>query len=74
MAVLLPQMIFGTWAVMSVYFDLVSADREHNVLDCILCSGVTKGQVFSAKMITMVVNSLLLSFVYLAQLPWLLVC
>jgi ABC-type transport system involved in multi-copper enzyme maturation permease subunit len=68
MAVFLPQMIFGAWAVMSVYFDLVSADREHNVLDCILCSGVTKGQVFSAKLITMVVNSLLLSFVYLAPI------
>lgn len=67
-AVFLPQMIFGAWAVMSVYFDLVSADREHNVLDCILCSGVTKGQVFSAKLITMVVNSLVLSFVYLAPI------
>jgi len=68
MAVFLPQIIFGAWAVMSVYFDLVSADREHNVLDCILCSGVTKGQVFSAKLITMAVNSLLLSFVYLTPI------
>lgn len=68
MAVFLPQIIFGAWAVMSVYFDLVAADREHNVLDCILCSGVTKGQVFSAKLITMVVNSLLLSFVYLTPI------
>lgn len=68
MAVFLAQIIFGAWAVMSVYFDLISADREHNVLDCILCSGVTKGQVFSAKLITMVVNSLLLSFVYLTPI------
>lgn len=68
MAVFLPQIIFGSWAVMSVYFDLVSADREHNVLDCILCSGVSKGQVFSAKLITVVVNSLLLSFVYLTPI------
>ncbi|AFA49939.1 ABC transporter permease [Acetobacterium woodii] len=65
MAIFLPQIIFGAWAVMSVYFDLVAADREHNVLDCILCSGVTKGQVFRAKLITIVVNSLLLSFIYL---------
>jgi ABC-type transport system involved in multi-copper enzyme maturation permease subunit len=65
MTLFLPQIIFGTWAVLSVYFDLVSSDREHNVLDCILCSGVTKKQVFTAKIITTAVVSLLLSFIYL---------
>ena len=65
MALFLPQIIFGAWAVLSVYFNLVSSDREHNVLDCILCSGVTKRRVFLAKMITTVVVSLLLSFIYL---------
>lgn len=65
MALFLPQIIFGAWAVLSVYFDLVSSDREHNVLDCILCSGVTKKQVFLAKTITTAVVSLLLSFIYL---------
>lgn len=38
MALFLPQIIFGAWAVLSVYFDLISSDREHNVLDCILCA------------------------------------
>jgi ABC-type transport system involved in multi-copper enzyme maturation permease subunit len=65
MTLFLPQIIFGAWAVLSVYFDLVSSDREHNVLDCILCSGVTKKQVFTAKIITTAVVSLLLSFIYL---------
>jgi len=36
MALFLPQIIFGAWAVLSIYFDLISSDREHNVLDCIL--------------------------------------
>lgn len=65
MTLFLPQIIFGAWAVLSVYFDLVSSDREHNVLDCILCSGINKKQVFMAKIITTVVVSLLLSFIYL---------
>ena len=68
MAVFLPMIIFGAWAVMSVYFDLVSSDREHNVLDCILCSGVTKGQIFTAKIITTITVSLFLSFLYLAPI------
>lgn len=65
MTIFMPQIIFGAWAVLSVYFDLVSSDREHNVLDCILCSGVTKKQVFAAKIIASAVVSLLLSFIYL---------
>lgn len=65
MTLFLPQIIFGAWAVLSVYFDLISSDREHNVLDCILCSGVAKKQVFTAKIITTAVISLLLSFIYL---------
>jgi ABC-type transport system involved in multi-copper enzyme maturation permease subunit len=43
----------------------VSSDRVHNVLDCILCSGVTKKQVFAAKILTTSAVSLLLSFIYL---------
>lgn len=65
MTLFMPQIIFGAWAVLSVYFDLVSSDREHNVLDCILCSGVSKKQVFTAKIIAAAVASLLLSFIYL---------
>lgn len=65
MTLFLPQIIFGAWAVLSVFFDLVSSDREHNVLDCILCSGATKKQVFAAKIISAAVVSLLLSFIYL---------
>jgi len=65
MTLFLPQIIFGAWAVLSVFFDLVSADREHNVLDCILCSGVTKKQFFYAKIISAAVVSMLLSFIYL---------
>lgn len=68
MAIFLPVIVFGAWAVMSVYFDLVSSDREHNVLDCILCSGTAKKQVFVAKIITTVLISLLLSFIYLAPI------
>ncbi len=34
LALFLPHMIFGSWAVLSSYFDLFSSDREHNVLDC----------------------------------------
>jgi len=65
MALFLPQIIFGAWAVLSVYFDLVSSDRQHNVLDCILCAGVSKPLIFCGKIITLAVASLVLSFVYL---------
>lgn len=66
MAVFLPLIIFGAWAVMAVYFDLVSADREHNVLDCILCAGISKSQIFFRKIITTALFSLFMSFIYLA--------
>lgn len=65
MALFLPQIIFGAWAVLSVYFDIVSSDRQHNVLDCILCAGISKPMIFCGKIITLVVASLVLSFVYL---------
>lgn len=65
MTVFLPQIIFGAWAVMSVYFDMISAEREHNVLDCILCSGTDKKMIFLAKGITIVVVSFLLAIIYL---------
>jgi len=65
MALFLPQIIFGAWAVLSVYFDLVSSDRQHNVLDCILCAGISKPLIFCGKVITLAVASLILSFAYL---------
>jgi ABC-type transport system involved in multi-copper enzyme maturation permease subunit len=66
MALFLAQIIFGTWAVLSIYYDLISSDREHNVLDCILCAGISKPFVFFSKIISIVLASLVLSFVYLA--------
>ncbi len=65
MTLMLPQIIFGSWAVLSVYFDMISADREHNVLDMILCSGAAKSSVFLSKLLTMMVISLILSVMYL---------
>lgn len=65
MTVMLPQIIFGSWAALSVYFDMVSADRQHNVLDMILCSGAAKSTVFLSKMLTMMIISLILSMIYL---------
>lgn len=65
MALFLPQLIFGAWAVLSIYFDLISSDRQHNVLDCILTAGVSKGMVFFAKIISLVLVSFLLSLLYL---------
>jgi ABC-type transport system involved in multi-copper enzyme maturation permease subunit len=65
MTVMLPQIIFGSWAALSVYFDIVSADREHNVLDMILCSGTAKSTVFLSKILTMALISLILSMIYL---------
>lgn len=64
-ALFLPHMIFGSWAVLSTYFDLISSDREHNVLDCIICSGIPKGSVFISKVFTTIIVSLILSFIYM---------
>lgn len=61
----LPHMIFGPWAVLSSYFDLISSDREHNVLDCIMCSGIPKSKIFVSKILVTIVMSLVLSFVYM---------
>lgn len=65
MALFLPHMIFGSWAVLSAYFDLISSDREHNVLDCIMCSGISKSKIFLSKIIVTIVISLVLSFIYM---------
>lgn len=65
MALFLPHMIFGSWAVLSSYFDLISSDREHNVLDCIICSGIPKARIFMSKVLVTMVMSLVLSFVYM---------
>jgi len=65
LALFLAQVIFGAWAVLSIYFDLISSDREHNVLDCILCAGISKPLIFFSKIITLFLASIILSFVYL---------
>lgn len=65
MALFLPHMIFGSWAILSVYFDIISADREHNVMDCILCAGISKTQIFLAKAMAVAAMSLVLSAIYL---------
>lgn len=65
MALFLPHMIFGSWAVLSSYFDLVSSDREHNVLDCIICSGIPKTRIFISKFLVTAVMSLVMSFIYM---------
>ena len=74
MSLFLPLIIFGAWAVMAVFFDLISADRERNVLDCILCSGTTKKHVFIAKIIATAIVSLALSFIYLAPIAIIVTC
>lgn len=46
-------------------FDLISSDREHNVLDCIICSGIPKARIFISKVLVTAVMSLVLSFIYM---------
>lgn len=65
LALFLPHMIFGSWAVLSSYFDLFSSDREHNVLDCIMCSGINKSKIFLSKVLTTAIMSLVLSLIYM---------
>lgn len=65
MSLMIAQMMFGTWAVLSVFFDIVSGDRQHNVLDCILCSGVAKGRVILSKILAMMLVSMVLVVIYL---------
>lgn len=65
MALFLPQIIFGSWAVLSSYFDMISSDREHNVLDCIMCSGILKSNIFISKILVTMAMSLVLSFIYI---------
>jgi ABC-type transport system involved in multi-copper enzyme maturation permease subunit len=65
MSLFLPHMIFGAWAVLSVYFDLISSDRQHNVLDCILSSGIPKSKIFLSKVLVTVTMSLVLSVIYM---------
>ena len=65
MSLFLPLIIFGAWAVLSVYYDLISSDREHNVLDCILSSGISKKQIFASKVLTSAIISFVLVCIYL---------
>ena len=66
LALFLAQVIFGAWAVLSIYFDLISSDREQNVLDCILCAGISKPVIFLCKTNAILLTSIILSFIYLA--------
>lgn len=64
-ALFLPQMIFGSWAVLSSFFDIISSDRQHNVLDCIMTSGISKPLIFISKVLATMATSLVLSFIYI---------
>ncbi|MDD5936356.1 MAG: ABC transporter permease subunit [Clostridiales bacterium] len=66
----LPHMIFGSWAVLSSYFDLVSSDREHNVLDCTICSGIPKTRIFISKVLVAAVMSLVFSLIYMTPVTF----
>ena len=72
-AIFLPHMIFGSWAVLSSYFDLFSSDREHNVLDCIICSGINKQKIFASKLLTTAIISLIMSFIYMLPITGMIV-
>jgi len=64
-ALLVPQMIFGAWAALTVFYDMISTDREHNVLDLLLTSGVAKNTVFLSKVLAACVVALVLTVLYL---------
>lgn len=74
MAVMLPQIIFGAWSSMSVNFDLISSDREHNVLDCIITAGITKTHIFLGKLFTTMTLCLIGSIIYLIPINIYVVC
>jgi ABC-type transport system involved in multi-copper enzyme maturation permease subunit len=65
MSLFIPQLIFGAWAALTVFYDLMSADREHNVLDMLLTSGVTKNEVFISKSLAACAVALFMAFLYL---------
>ena len=46
----------------------VRLNTKHNVLDCIICSGIPKGSIFISKVFTTVIVSLILSFIYMLPL------
>ena len=61
----LPHMIFGAWAILASYFDIISSDREHNVLDCIITTGISKKYIFISKVLAIMIMSLLLALIYM---------
>lgn len=65
MSIMLPQIVFGAWAIMAVYYDMISEDRDYHVLDCILCSGVKKRTVFLSKILVIAVLSVICALIYL---------
>ena len=65
MALFLPLLIFGAWAALTAFYDLMSADREHNVLDMLLTSGISKNMVFLSKTLAAGAVALLLTLLYL---------
>lgn len=65
MSLFITQLIFGAWAALAVFYDLMSADREHNVLDMLMTSGVTKCEVFISKTLAACAAALFMTFLYL---------
>lgn len=65
MALFLVPIIFGAWAVMTVFYDMISADREDQILDCILCSGISRRKVMISKVLSGLIISVLLSITYI---------
>lgn len=68
MSLFLPFMVFGAWAVLASFFDIVSSDRESKVLDCILCSGVSKKKLFISKLIALNIGAWIIAVSYLGAI------
>lgn len=68
MAIMLPQIIFGAWAILTVFFDLLAQDRDTHVLDCILCSGIKKRDILLGKFVSICVLAIICTFIYLVPI------
>lgn len=68
MSIMMPQIFFGAWASLTVFYDGIAEDRDTHVLDCILCSGVQKKQIYISKVISYIMISMLCSVIYLLPL------
>lgn len=65
MMIMLPQILFGAWAILTVFYDILAQDRESHVLDCILCSGIKKKDILCSKFISICILSIVCTFIYL---------